>query len=308
MRVSHAIHLKLVAASVFWAMTPIFGRMLADYRAPYALAFGRFAIATFVLHLVLRSRPVVVAPPPRGDWPAFLLLGLTGICLHNVLTLIAVEYTQANRANVIFASISLMVALIDIALYRRLPPAGALIGLAIGIAGTVFVVTDGRPGAVFGAGIGHGEWLVLASAACWAAYSVLGRPLLTRHSPLVVTHHASLCGTLLLAPFVFLDADVLGRLVRDVDAWLMTLFVGCLNSALAFLWYYEGVDRLGAMRSSAYINLVPVFGVALSALLLGEQASVAMLGGGALVIAGLVLLNRAPAGGAVQSRPGARRL
>jgi drug/metabolite transporter (DMT)-like permease len=74
----------------------------------------------------------------------------------------------------------------------------------------------------------------------------------------------------------------------------MTLFVGCLNSALAFLWYYEGVERLGAMRSSAYINLVPVFGVALAALVLGEQASVAMLGGGALVIAGLVLLNRAP--------------
>jgi drug/metabolite transporter (DMT)-like permease len=77
----------------------------------------------------------------------------------------------------------------------------------------------------------------------------------------------------------------------------MVLFVGVLNSALAFLWYYEGVARLGAMRSSAYINLVPVSGVALSALLLGERASLPMLAGGALVIAGLVLLNRAPARG-----------
>jgi drug/metabolite transporter (DMT)-like permease len=294
-RVTHAIHLKLIAASVFWAMTPIFGRMLADYQAPYALAFGRFAIATLVLHLLLRARAAdAVCLPPRADWLAFCLLGLTGICLHNVLTLIAVEYTQANRANVIFASISLMVALIDIALFRRLPPAVAQLGLGIGILGTVLVVTDGEPAALLGSGIGRGEWLVLASAASWAAYSVLGRPLLARHSPLTVTHHASLCGTLLLLPFVVLDADVLGLLVRDTDAWLMTLFVGCLNSALAFLWYYEGVERLGAMRSSAYINLVPVFGVALAALVLGEQASVAMLGGGALVIAGLVLLNRAP--------------
>jgi len=290
-----SIHLKLIAATAFWAMTPIFGRMLADYQAPYALAFGRFALATAVLFLVVRASADIAPAVTRRDWPAFFLLGLTGICLHNVLTLIAVEYTQANRANVIFASISLMVALIDIVLLRRLPPGSALLGLAIGILGTVVVVTDGRPATLLDGGIGRGEWLVLASAASWAAYSVLGRPLLARHSPLTVTFYASLCGTLLLVPFVALDADVLDALVRDGEAWLMTVFVGCLNSALAFLWYYQGVERLGAMRSSAYINLVPVFGVALAALVLGEHASLAMLGGGALVIAGLVLLNRGTA-------------
>jgi drug/metabolite transporter (DMT)-like permease len=296
-RVAHAVHVKLIAASVFWAMTPIFGRMLADYHAPYALAFGRFAVASCALHLMLRALPTSSALPPRADWPSFLLLGLTGICLHAVLTLVAMEHTQANRANVIFASISLMIAVMDIVLFRRLPPPLALLGLAIGIAGTACVVTDGRPAVLLGGGIGLGEWLVLASAASWSVYSVLGRPLLDRYSPLVITHHATLCGTLLLAPLVVLDADVLGRLVLDVDAWLMVLFVGVLNSALAFLWYYEGVARLGAMRSSAYINLVPVSGVALSALLLGERASLPMLAGGALVIAGLVLLNRAPARG-----------
>ena len=119
----------------------------------------------------------------------FLLLGLTGIFLHNVLVLVAVEYVQANRANVIFASIPLMVALIDIALLRRLPPLLAMLGLVAGIAGTTLVVTDGRPLQLLDGALGRGEWLVLASAASWAAYSVLGRPLLERHSPLVVTYH-----------------------------------------------------------------------------------------------------------------------
>ena len=290
--VSHAIHLKLIAAAVFWAMTPIFGRMLADYQAPYALAFGRFAIATAVLAVVVRLQPVAPRAVARGDWLPFLALGLTGICLHNVLVLMAVEYVQANRANVIFASISLMVALIDVMVLRRLPSGAALLGLLVGIVGTAVVVTDGAPALLAQGAIGRGEWLVLASAASWAAYSVLGRPLLERHSPLVVTYYASLCGTLMLLPFVALDADVLGVLLRDEVAWGMTAFVGCFNSALGFLWYYQGVERLGAMRSSAYINLVPIFGVALSALVLDEQASSALLIGGALVIVGLVLLNR----------------
>lgn len=294
---AHSIHLKLIAAAVFWAMTPIFGRMLAIYQAPYALAFGRFAIATAALWLALRALPGGV-PASRlsvRDWFGFSLLGLTGIFLHNVLTLVAVEYVQANRANVIFASIPVMIALADIVLLRRLPPALAALGLIAGIAGTAIVVTDGHPSQLFDGAIGRGEWLVLASAASWAAYSILGRPLLERYSPLVVTYHASLCGTLLLLPFVMLDADVLGVLVRDPAAWGMTAFVGCFSSALGFLWFYQGVDQLGAIRSSAYINLVPVFGVLLAALVLGEEATVALIAGGALVIAGLVLLNRGPA-------------
>jgi len=294
---AHSIHLKLIAAAVFWAMTPIFGRMLAIYQAPYALAFGRFAIATAALWLALRALPGG-APTSRlsaRDWFGFSLLGLTGIFLHNVLTLVAVEYVQANRANVIFASIPVMIALVDIVLLRRLPPALAALGLIAGIAGTAIVVTDGHPSQLLDGAIGRGEWLVLASAASWAAYSILGRPLLERYSPLVVTYHASLCGTLLLLPFVMLDADVLGVLVRDPTAWGMTAFVGCFSSALGFLWFYQGVDQLGAIRSSAYINLVPVFGVLLAALVLGEEATFALIAGGALVIAGLVLLNRGPA-------------
>lgn len=290
------IHLKLIAAAIFWALTPIFGRLLAVYQAPYALAFARFAIATLVLHLLLRVWPsaTLAARPTLRDWGGFFALGLTGIFLHNVLTLVAMEHVQANRANVIFGSIALMVALIDIVVLRRLPPALAIAGLLAGIAGTAVVVTDGRPSELLDGGIGRGEWLVLASSASWAVYSVLGRPLLARHSALVVTYHASLCGTLLLLPCVVFDADVLDALVRDPAVWAMVTFAGCLSSALGFLWFYEGVNTLGAIRSSAYINLVPVFGVLLAALMLDEEATLTLLVGGALVIAGLVLLNRGP--------------
>lgn len=293
---AYSIHLKLIAATVFWALTPIFGRMLASYQAPYALAFARFVIATAALYGLLRMLPVsaVAARVTGRDWLGFLLLGLTGIFLHNVLTLVAVEYVQANRANVIFASISLMVALLDVVLLRRLPSVLSMAGLLAGIVGTAIVVTDGEPQRLLEGSIGRGEWLVLASAASWAVYSVLGRPLLERHSALVVTFHASLCGTLLLLPFVALDGDVLAALVRDPAAWGMIAFAGCLSSALGFLWFYEGVDQLGAIRTSAYINLVPVFGVLLAALLLDERASTPLLGGGLLVIGGLVLLNRGP--------------
>lgn len=289
------LHLKLIIASAFWAMTPIFGRLLADYRAPYALACGRFIFATLALAAILALRPARERRIAWRDLPVFMALGLTGVCLHNVLVLMGVQYTLANRANVIFASISLLIALLDLLFLRRLPRLLTACGLLVGILGTAIVVTDGELARLARGGIGRGEWLVLGSAASWALYSVLGRPVLQRYAPLTIVFYASLCGTAMLLPLAALDVLALPRLLRDPNAWLMVGFVGCLNSAVGFLWYYQAVQVLGALTSSAYINLVPIFGVLFAALLLGESPSPALLVGGALVIASLMLLARSAA-------------
>jgi drug/metabolite transporter (DMT)-like permease len=285
------LHLKLIIATGFWALTPIFGRLLSGYTAPYALAFARFLVASLALLVFARLRGEALTPRAR-DVPAFALLGLSGICLHNVLVFMGTEHTQANRANVIFATITIMVALIDAVFLGKRFRLGAVVGIALGVFGTVIVVTDGAWSTLLDGRIGIGEWLILASAASWAVYSVAGRPLLAIYSPLAVTCIATFFGTTMLAPFVALDWEVVPRITRDLGALGMIAFLGILNSAIGFLWYYEAVQRIGAVATSAYINLVPIFGVFLSAAILGEVPSAGLLAGGGLVIAALVMINR----------------
>ena len=76
---------------------------------------------------------------------------------------------------------------------------------------------------------------------------------------------------------------------------LVLLVQGVLTMGLGFLWYYEGVHALGPMNAAVYINLVPVFGVALAALTIGEQPDLPLLVGGACVVGGLFVVNRAEA-------------
>lgn len=285
------IHFKLIGATMFWALTPIFGRMLAGYSAPYALAFGRFLVATAVLWVFLRASGER-AQISRAHLGAFLLLGLTGVFLHNVLVFMGVEHTEANRANVIFSTITIMIAMIDVLWYRQRLSRGMVGGILLGIVGTAIVVTDGAPWRLLDGAMGLGDGLILLSAASWALYSVLGRPLLKIYSPLTLTFYASLSGTLMLAPFVVLDWAVLPQLASDSKALAMIGFLGVLNSAVGFLWYYQAVARIGAVLTSAYINLVPIFGLLLSAILLGELPNAALLIGGALVLAALWLINR----------------
>lgn len=285
------IHFKLIGATLFWALTPIFGRMLAGYSAPYALAFGRFLVATAVLWVFLRASGER-AQISRAHLGPFLLLGLTGVFLHNVLVFMGVEHTEANRANVIFSTITIMIAMIDVLWYRQRLSRGMVGGILLGIVGTAIVVTDGAPWRLLDGAMGLGDGLILLSAASWALYSVLGRPLLKIYSPLTLTFYASLSGTVMLAPFVVLDWAVLPQLASDSKALAMIGFLGVLNSAVGFLWYYQAVARIGAVLTSAYINLVPIFGLLLSAILLGELPNAALLIGGALVLAALWLINR----------------
>jgi len=291
MRAPYVTHAKLVLGTFFWALTPVCGKLLADFDAPYALAFLRFLVATAALGLALQVRGQPMRAPMR-DLPGFLLLGATGVWLHNVLVFIAMAHTEANRADVIFSSITLIVVLLDFVWLRKRPAISAVVAIGLGIFGTLLVVSNGSSSQLLRGAVGRGDVLILLSAASWAIYSVLGRPLLERHSPLTLTFHASLWGTFLLLPFALGELASMTLIITDLRAIAMLVFLGVVNSAVGFLWYYEAVATLGATVTSAYINLVPIFGLVLSALVLGEMPTPALVVGGGLVLAALAILNR----------------
>ena len=69
------------------------------------------------------------------------------------------------------------------------------------------------------------------------------------------------------------------------------LSLGVFGTVLGFVWYYEGVKAL-VRRTAVFNNLVPVFGVALSAVMLHEAILISMVIGGSLVMLGVTITNR----------------
>jgi drug/metabolite transporter (DMT)-like permease len=75
------------------------------------------------------------------------------------------------------------------------------------------------------------------------------------------------------------------------EAWAGIFFLGAGGTALAFVWYAQGLQVLGAARTSVFNNLVPVFGVTFGAVLLGEPILPSMIIGGVVALAGVSLTN-----------------
>jgi drug/metabolite transporter (DMT)-like permease len=139
--------------------------------------------------------------------------------------------------------------------------------------------------------VGKGEVLILLSGLSWAIYSVVGRDLLKSYQPLLVTAYASVVGVTLMMPSFFHSPSITLDIFTDLQSVVLISFLGVFGSALAFLWYYQAVALLGVVETAVYINFVPVFGVFSAFIFLGESISSSVLVGGAIVLAGVILVT-----------------
>ena len=125
----------------------------------------------------------------------------------------------------------------------------------------------------------------------WSLYSVIARPLLETYRAIWVTAYSCLAGGILMLPLLGLNLGPTLELLSDPFVVLILLIQGVLTMGLGFLWYYEGIKSMGPVSASMYLNLIPIFGVFLALITIGEVPSLPVVVGGAAVIFGVLMTN-----------------
>jgi drug/metabolite transporter (DMT)-like permease len=290
-------HLKLLASAFFWGGTWISGRHLAQAMGPFSAAFLRFALASAFLAVLTRRASGGFALPARRDLPGLFLLGMTGVFGYNAFFFAGLKTVPASRAALMVAAIPTVVSLYSGLVLRERFAWPRILGIALSFAGVGVVLSGGDPAALVRGGSGPGDLFILGCVACWAAYTLAGRRVMARVSPLEAVTWSCLLGGLCLFPAALaggLGADLLRAGPAD---WLHLAFLGIMATGYGFFWYYEGIKALGASRAGIYINLVPVVAVVLGIAALGEPLSWPLAVGGAMVLGGVRLAQRGtPAG------------
>lgn len=287
------VFVKLALVAMIWGGTFIAGRIATAEIAPATAALWRYVIASVALVaalLALEGR----APRLSGrQWIGIVALGATGVFAYNLCFMYGLKTVAASRAALIVALNPVFTALGAWLFFRDRLTASRLAGIALALIGALTVISHGRPLDLVGSGVGVGEALLLGCVASWVAYTLLGKRMLAGLSPLAATAYAAVAGTLMLAVVAAFSGGIAPP-AASFAAWSGIVFLGLFGTAVAFVWYYEGVKAIGPARAAVFINLVPVTAVALGVLLLGESLDAAAALGGALTVAGVWLLNRAP--------------
>jgi len=293
-RVGFRGYAKLVAVAVIWGGTFIGGRLAVQTMDAWSAATLRFAFASVCLLVAAWS--VESGLPRLGgrDLAGVAALGLTGIVAYNLFFFAGLARIPAGRAALIIALNPVMVTVISAMLSGYRIGAAQLLGVALSLFGAVVVITHGAIGEILALRLGTGEICILGCVASWVSYTLLNRWVLRRLSPLAAITYACLIGTGCLAVVAFAQGAAATVVTFSLASWSGVAFLGVLGTALAFIWYAEGVAAIGPERAAVFLNLVPFSAVVLAALMLGEPVSWDMAAGGAFVVSGLVLTSLRP--------------
>lgn len=219
------------------------------------------------------------------DWLMLAILGLVGQFLYQAFFAEGLKRTSVANASLTIGCTPIMVSLVSAVTGRDRLGAMHWVGIAASAIGMYLVV---GLGARLSGESAVGDLMMIACVVCWTAYTLAGRDLLQRHSPLLVTGLSMAIGTCVYVPWAW-------SVIRTTDwSTLPTaVWIGIAGSALlalniSYVIWYVGVQRLGSARTSVYSNLVPVAALITAWLWLGDAIAPVKLAGAALVIGGLV--------------------
>lgn len=286
------IYLKLVGAAVIWGGTFIAGRLLAQEVGAFSAAFLRFAIASLVLVGLSYQNDRGLPPLQWPQWQLVLGLGLTGVFAYNVLFFLGLKTVPASRAALIVASNPIAIALLAAVIFQETLTRLKIMGIGLSLIGATIVISKGHPLSLLTAGFSQGDLFLLGGLACWAAYTLLGKQTVSILTPLAATTYTCLVGTIALFPLALTDG-LLNHLGQySATAWGSVAYLGILGTVIAFIWYSEGIQTIGAAKAAIFINLVPPSAILLAALILHEPITPTLVLGGSLVITGIICTNR----------------
>lgn len=293
------VHLKLLGMAALWGASWPAGRVLAQALPPLSSGAWRFALALLLLalwwHWAQRGLDPLAALS-RRQWLGLSLAGAVGVFGYTAFFMAGLQHVPASRAALIVTVNPVFTTLIAAWWFRERLNAAIVAGMALAALGASTVLTRGQPWRLFGGALGLGEWLLLGCVACWVGYTLMGRRLLVGIDAQTTTTVSAASGAvlLLLSAWLLEGPQALAAPLQAAAAvWWAMGFLVVGATVLAYVWYFDGVAALGAGGAAAYISLVPVFGVASSALLLGEALDGSLLLGGALAVAGMMVMNRA---------------
>jgi len=287
------IYVQLVLTAVFWGGTFIAGRHVAQHLPPFTTAFLRFAAAAALLLLLTWRYEGRFPRLDRRQTALVILLGLTGVLAYNAMFFAGLRRIEASRAALIIATCPAFIALASAVVLRE--PFGwtKVLGILLSVLGAVVVVSRGRPRQILAGGAGVGELLILGCVCSWVVYSLVGKAVMKRLSPVASVAYSATIGAVglgILASFEPLVASI-GRATL-VD-WLSVGYLAVFGTVLGFVWFYQGVQRIGPTRAGLFINIVPISAVVLAFFILREPVTWSLAVGAVLVLTGVFLTNAA---------------
>lgn len=268
---------------VAWASSfPAIRAGLAGF-GPAEMAALRFALAGVPAALFLIATRAKL--PERGDVWRFLVGGVIFIAGYALLLNFGQRVVPAGPAAFIINTNPIMTAVLAMMILGERFSLTAWLGTALSFAG-IGIIALGKG---LDAEIGLSVLLILGAAFANAITTVVQKPLFARYKPLHVAAWNMAIGGFVLLPF--LPGAIAQAQVAPAVSFWSVVYLAVVPSLIAYGTWAITLSRLPAARASNFQYAVPPMAMLLGFLWLGEVPTLFGIIGGAMALAGVVVVN-----------------
>jgi len=271
----------LLAASVplLWGIGFTFAKAGLNEFPPLFLMGLRFSLASLAL--------VWFVPIPRGQLKQIFWISFVGSTLQYGMTFTGLSMLDASLAIIIIhLEVPFSVLLAAIVLKDK-PGSQRILGMLISFAGIVLIA--GQPSL---SGQLRAILLTAGGAMMWAVGQVMVKRLENPPSGFALTAWIGVFSgpQMILGSFIFEDSQLESLSNASWIGWGVILYLALIMTVLGYGIWYRVLSRNPVSKVMPVMLLLPVFTIASSMLFLGEQPTLIICIGGAVVIGGVSMI------------------
>jgi drug/metabolite transporter (DMT)-like permease len=288
----------LAMASLIWSAQGTAVKFLDRQMGPFAITFVPFYITTVLfVPLLIRKRranPDAVRPS-WADWGKFALAGVGGQVLAQLGMTWGISKSLASNGAVLNLMIPVITAVLASFMLREKLSLLRIGSLAIGLVGVLLMsVQDLRQASFLEMRYIAGNGLILVGCFGSSFYNTYCKGLLRRFQEIEILIFSYITASLASVPLLIwvepFHWSVFGAF--DWKSWVAFAFLAILMYGASMLFFFAALEHLDVTVASVSLYLVPIFGVLLAAVLLGERLStLAMVGSGIVLVATLLIVK-----------------
>lgn len=284
-------HLTAAFVALVWGSTFVSTKVLLNAGlGAFEIFFYRFLISYAAIWFISPQRLWADSP---ADELLMVAVGLTGGSVYFLSENIAVDLSTASNVSLIVCANPLITMLLVWLSGRgEKPSRRQAVGSAVAFAGMALVVLNGQ----FVLRLSPlGDMLALVAAVSWAFYTIVMKRLTVKYPVPFITRKVFFYGLVTLLPIWFTGrVGFHPGLLKGPAVWGNLLFLGFVASLVCYVAWNRVIRRLGSVRSSAYVYLIPLATIVTAVIVLRERITGLAVLGTVLILGGLYLNEKKP--------------
>ena len=280
-------NLVLLLAAAIWGGGFVAQSTAMDTIGPLWFVGLRFAIAALaVLPFAMAETRRLKAPPSRGEFKAFILVGLA-LFMGATTQQVGLLTTSVTNSSFLTALYVIFVPVIAVVIYRRYPHWVVWPGALMMLCG-IFLLSGGSMSSLT-----TGDMLSIVCAFFWAIQITLaGRFVMQSNLPLALScTQFAVCAVLSMLVGVLVEPINYTAIASSIYE---ILYVGLVSSGLAFVLQVIVQRYTTAPQAAIFLSSEALFGAMFAAMFLQEKISPAGYIGCAIIFTAILLVELVP--------------